>query len=78
MSTWTSAMVAAKIAVIAPTVPTTCSDGPASSKSGIERATRYTAAVTIVAGWRRAETGGGRAADVVPLRRRVGGGGAAA
>src|SRR4029077_17369294 len=59
MSNCTSAMVAANIAVIAPTTPTTWSDGPATSKSGIERATRYTPDVTIVAAWMSADTGVG-------------------
>ena len=40
MSNWTSAMVAAKIAVSAPTTPTPASTGPAAAKSGVERATR--------------------------------------
>src|SRR5438132_13251944 len=59
MSIWTRATVAAKMAVMAPTTPTTASDGPAAAKSGIERATRYTPEVTIVAAWMRAETGVG-------------------
>src|SRR4051794_9662229 len=59
MSHWTSAIVAAKIAVTAPTTPTTWSDGPAGTNSGIERATRYTPAVTIVAAWISADTGVG-------------------
>src|SRR5438034_4105363 len=59
MSNCTSAIVAAKIAVIAPTTPTTASEGPAAANSGIERATRYTPAVTIVAAWISAETGVG-------------------
>src|SRR6266550_5115513 len=61
MSNCTSAIVAAKIAVIAPTTPTTASEGPAAANSGIERATRYTPAVTIVAAWIRADTGVGPA-----------------
>src|SRR3989442_445337 len=56
MSNCTSAMVAAKIAVTAPTMPTTSSEEPAATKSGIERATRYTPDVTIVAAWMSAET----------------------
>ena len=59
MSNCTRAIVAAKIAVTAPTAPTTASDGPAASNSGIERATRYTPAVTIVAAWMSADTGVG-------------------
>ena len=59
MSICTRATVAAKMAVMAPTTPTTASDGPAAAKSGIERATRYTPEVTIVAAWMRAETGVG-------------------
>ena len=52
-------MVAAKMAVTAPTIPTTSSDGPATTNRGIERATRYTPEVTIVAAWISAETGVG-------------------
>ena len=59
MSNCTSAIVAAKIAVTAPMVPTICSDGPATSKSGMDLATRYTPDVTIVAAWMSADTGVG-------------------
>ncbi len=59
MSNCTSAIVAAKIAVTAPITPTTCSDGPAATNSGVDRATRYTPAVTIVAAWMSADTGVG-------------------
>ena len=59
MSNCTRAMVAAKMAVIVPTIATVGSTGPASAKSGVDRATRYTPAVTIVAAWMSAETGVG-------------------
>ena len=49
MSYWTSAIEAAKIAVRPPTTATTSMAFGASVKIALERATRYTPAVTIVA-----------------------------
>ena len=52
-------MLAAKTAVRPPTQATTDIDSGARLKSGAERATMYTPAVTMVAAWIRAETGVG-------------------
>ena len=52
-------MVAAKIAVSAPTMATVFIAFGASTNSALERATMYTPAVTIVAAWISAETGVG-------------------
>src|SRR3982751_1382353 len=54
-------IVAAKIAVIAPTVATTAIAAGERRNSGFDRTTMYTPAVTIVAAWMRAETGVGPA-----------------
>ena len=59
MSFCTSATVAAKNAVMAPTIVTTVSAVCESSKSGDSRATMKTPAVTMVAAWISAETGVG-------------------
>src|SRR3990172_12959592 len=59
MSFWTRAMLAAKIAVTAPMLATTARLRGAALKRGLERATMYTPAVTMVAAWIRAETGVG-------------------
>ena len=59
MSFWTSPMVAAKNAVMAPISVTTVSASTDSSKIGDMRATRKTPAVTMVAAWISAETGVG-------------------
>jgi len=54
-------IVAAKIAVSAPTRATVSEATGASAKSAELRATRYTPAVTIVAAWMSADTGVGPA-----------------
>jgi hypothetical protein len=54
-------IVAAKIAVTAPTATTVRLATGAAAKMALERATRYTPAVTIVAAWISAETGVGPA-----------------
>ncbi len=59
MSFWTSATVAAKSAVAAPTHATTVPAEDDASKNGCALHTRNTPAVTIVAAWMRAETGVG-------------------
>ena len=59
MSVCTRPTVAAKNAVVAPTMATTASAIGASSNSGDSRATMNTPAVTMVAAWIRAETGVG-------------------
>jgi len=59
MSFWTNPMVAAKIAVRAPTIATVFIAVGASTNKAFERATMYTPAVTIVAAWISAETGVG-------------------
>src|SRR5258705_2180392 len=59
MSVCTQAIVAAISAVSPVTTPTTASAKGAALKSGAQRATRYTPAVTIVAAWISAETGVG-------------------
>src|SRR5512136_1953550 len=59
MSFWVRAMVAAKMAVSAPTRPTTWAATPESVNIGFIRATMYTPAVTMVAAWMRAMTGEG-------------------
>src|SRR5260370_33827693 len=59
MSVCTQAMVAAISAVSPVTTPTTPSVNGAALKSGAQRATRYTPAVTIVAAWISALTGVG-------------------
>src|SRR5580704_3658535 len=59
MSGCTMPMLAANIAVVPPTIPTTASAVGAYSKSGDRRATMKTPAVTIVAAWINAETGVG-------------------
>src|ERR1700690_125558 len=59
MSFWTSATVAAKSAVIAPTHATTVLAWADTSKNTCARTTRNTPAVTIVAAWMSAETGVG-------------------
>ena len=59
MSFWVIAMVAAKIAVVAPKKVTTESAIGAYSKIGESRATMKTPAVTMVAAWISAETGVG-------------------
>ena len=61
MSHCLSAIVAANNAVTAPTPATTALDTGAIAKSRLQRATRYTPAVTIVAAWISAETGVGPA-----------------
>ena len=61
MSHCLRAIVAANSAVSAPTPATTALDSGAMAKSTLQRATRYTPAVTIVAAWIRAETGVGPA-----------------
>src|SRR5260370_6717069 len=59
MSHCLSAMVAAKSAVRTPTPATTALATGARANSTLQRATRYTPAVTIVAAWIKAETGVG-------------------
>jgi hypothetical protein len=59
MSFCTSPMVAAKIAVNAPTIATVFMACGASTNSAFDRATMYTPAVTMVAAWISAETGVG-------------------
>src|SRR4030065_2645772 len=59
VSFWQIRMVAEKMAVAAPTTATTAIEAGARRKSALVRATMYTPAVTIVAAWMRAETGGG-------------------
>src|SRR5271166_768563 len=59
MSFCTRPMVAAKIAVSAPTIATVFMACGASTNSAFERATMYTPAVTMVAAWIRADTGVG-------------------
>src|SRR2546426_8369981 len=59
MSHCLSAIVAAKKAVSAPIPATTALATGASAYSTLQRATRYTPAVTMVAAWIRAETGVG-------------------
>src|SRR4029077_1455721 len=59
MSGCTMPMLAAKIAVVPPMIPTTASAVGAYSKRGERRATMNTPAVTIVAAWIKAETGVG-------------------
>ena len=59
MSFCTRPTVAAKKAVIAPTIVTTVSASGVISKIGERRATMKTPAVTIVAAWINAETGVG-------------------
>src|SRR5690348_18141437 len=59
MSHCFKAIVAANRAVRAPTPATTTLATGASANSTLQRATRYTPAVTIVAAWIRAETGVG-------------------
>src|SRR3990172_8583994 len=59
MSFCTRAIVAAKTAVTAPMMATTARLRGAALKRGLERATMYTPAVTMVAAWIRAETGVG-------------------
>src|SRR6266853_4773328 len=59
MSGCTMAMLAAKIAVVPPMIPTTASAVGAYSNSGDRRATMYTPAATIVAAWINADTGVG-------------------
>ena len=59
MSFCTRPTVAAKMAVVAPTMVTTPSAVGARSNSGDSRATMNTPAVTMVAAWMRAETGVG-------------------
>ena len=54
-------IVAAKIAVAAPTITTVRPATGASENSELLRATRYTPAVTIVAAWISADTGVGPA-----------------
>src|SRR5712691_2496982 len=61
MSHCLSAIVAANSAVNAPTPATTALDTGAMANSRLQRATRYTPAVTIVAAWINAETGVGPA-----------------
>src|SRR6266852_8509862 len=61
MSHCLSAIVAANRAVSAPTPATTALDTGAMANSRLQRATRYTPAVTIVAAWMSAETGVGPA-----------------
>src|SRR5437588_11031978 len=59
MSSWAQAMVAAKMAVSAPTTAMMVVAPPASDRRGLTRAMRYTPAVSIVAAWMSAETGVG-------------------
>src|SRR3989442_12588163 len=59
MSHCLRAMVAANNAVSAPTPATTALETGASANKRLQRASRYTPAVTIVAAWIRAETGVG-------------------
>src|SRR5664279_694461 len=59
MSFCTSPIVAAKIAVSAPTIATVFMACGASTNSAFDRATMYTPAVTMVAAWISAETGVG-------------------
>ena len=59
MSGCTMPMLAAKIAVVPPMIPTTASAVGAYSNSGDRRATMKTPAVTIVAAWIKADTGVG-------------------
>ena len=59
MSVWTRPTVAAKIAVVAPTIVTTFSANWLVSNSGDKRQTMNTPAVTIVAAWISADTGVG-------------------
>src|SRR5712672_4515470 len=59
MSHCLSAIVAANRAVSAPTPATTAPEIGARAKSTLQRATRYTPAVTIVAAWINADTGVG-------------------
>ena len=59
MSFCTRPTVAAKKAVVAPTMVTKVRAAGACSKSGDRRATMNTPAVTMVAAWMRAETGVG-------------------
>src|ERR1019366_9495721 len=59
MSFCTRPMVAAKIAVRAPTIATVFIAFGASTNNAFDRATMYTPAVTMVAAWIRAETGVG-------------------
>src|SRR3989442_11090758 len=61
MSHCLSAIVAANSAVSAPTPATTALDTGAIANSRLQRATRYTPAVTMVAAWINAETGVGPA-----------------
>src|SRR5439155_20293127 len=61
MSFWARPIVAAKIAVAAPTSATTIIATGDRRKRTLERTTMYTPAVTIVAAWIRAETGVGPA-----------------
>ena len=59
MSVCTTAIVAAKNAVLPPMKATKASTSGAYSNTGDMRATRNTPAVTMVAAWIRAETGVG-------------------
>ncbi len=59
MSFCTNPIVAANIAVTAPTIATTFIASGASTNSAFERATMYTPAVTMVAAWISADTGVG-------------------
>src|SRR5664279_1983580 len=59
MSFCTRPMVAAKIAVKAPTIATVFIACGASTNNAFERATMYTPAVTMVAAWISADTGVG-------------------
>ena len=61
MSHCLSAIVAANSAVSAPTPATTALESGAMANSRLQRATRYTPAVTMVAAWMSAETGVGPA-----------------
>src|SRR6266704_5461532 len=59
MSSWNTAIEAAKSAVTPPIIATTISAAGDTWKRGLARATRYTPAVTIVAAWMSALTGVG-------------------
>src|SRR5271167_983140 len=59
MSVCTMPIEAAKIAVSVPMIATAIKASGARSNIGLERATMYTPAVTMVAAWIRAETGVG-------------------
>src|SRR3972149_5941650 len=69
MSFSTHPIVAASSAVNAPTQPISVSTSGTSANSGCARATMYTPAVTIVAAWISAETGGGASIRAGPLQR---------